>query len=135
MEKEKYYTPKPEEFYIGFEFQYKNIQGIWVDLIFEANMIVNYPKENKVESIIYSWLKEGKVRVKYLDREDIESFGFKHYNEENAIERYELNGYFLYWYGNPFLSICKIDMSNQIFRGGIKNKSEFSRLLKQLSII
>lgn len=147
MEQQKennYYTPELEDFYTGFEFEYKPKEGPWVKVNYNnwmspnKGMELDFCTENELLSnfnkLDVATKRLNIVRVKYLDSEDIESLGFKHYNEENAIERYELNGYFLYWYGNPFLSICKIDMNNQIFRGKIKNKSELKVLIKQLGI-
>jgi hypothetical protein len=145
MENNLYYTPTIEEFHVGFEYEYKNIQGIWVDLIFEVNMIVNYPKENKVESIIYSWLKEDKVRVKTLNKEDIEDLGWKEDSRflgTNAVmlnsDRYKIihkdTIHDLYKNGDKYGICCNNTNPTHIFYGYIKNKSELIKLMQQLNI-
>ena len=67
-----YYTPKIEECHIGFEYEWKNDKGEWI-------------KESSPESISEDRYEEQTygLRVRYLDQEDIESFGF-----ENYVDRY-----------------------------------------------
>lgn len=138
MEKEKYYTPTIEEFHVGFEVEWSEFgRKIWSEVIIdEHDLIELFTGEEKIEHF----------RVKHLDREDIESFGF------DFIVSYEINSH----YTKPYLfrgdntelsivnnsvnnwtmiSIKRQGVSSSIFCGYIKNKSEFSRLLKQLSII
>jgi len=64
--KAQYYTPTIEEFHIGFEFEMTDTQE---KVVFTTNC--PYPIE-----IIEDFIIRKLVRVKHLDREDIESFGF-----------------------------------------------------------
>ncbi len=148
LEKEKYYTPSIEEFHVGFEYEYSdNIEySNWI-----KHTINNLPDYiDCVEDIKYEL-----IRVKYLDREDIESFGFesivtksigkKHYTmsgEKSTRGNLLLEHDWL----NDKITIKTPnyirDASGRfdgyivyVYRLIIKNKSEFSRLLKQLSII
>lgn len=75
---EKYYTPAIEEFHVGFEY--------------EINMHFRMAEESKWYSAIITKDNWGanmdiinvlaRARVKYLDREDIESLGWKYRSEE-----------------------------------------------------
>lgn len=128
--KDKYYTPTIEEFHVGFEFEYRNsTDKTWYKQIF--NRGIGFALNPTVED----------CRVKYLDKEDIESLGFKQtdkvnssvYNKENVT----------IWLGDStkgmFTAIKKVDRIRvvgitELFCGDIKNKSELKRLLKQLNI-
>lgn len=62
----KYYTPTIEEFHIGFEYEWLDEEGNW-------------NKENTPTEITPDGYDEQEygLRVKYLNKEDIESLGFK----------------------------------------------------------
>ena len=83
----KYYTPEIEEFHVGFEYEYKEtfLDGTvkskeqfdnakWVESI---SSIGDSPYVHRALSGKIADNKRGGIRVKYLDKEDIESFGFK----------------------------------------------------------
>jgi hypothetical protein len=97
----KYYTPKIEEFYVGFEFEFhgmttgglamldfsKDIGNpekivvskpdykVWTKEVFTHKYFdIYYRRLEDVEKLI----EAGQIRVKYLDREDIESLGWIH---------------------------------------------------------
>jgi nicotinic acid phosphoribosyltransferase len=128
----KYYTPTIEEFHVGFEFECTTspTKKDWY-----KDAIRNV--DDMTEVFSYS-----EARVKYLDKEDIESFGFTvtHYNEVSIYGK--VGGYQPYTIENFSLvenHIFEIKWQSSmgdvtLFRGIIKNKSEFSKLLKQLNI-
>lgn len=126
----KYYIPTVEEFYIGFEHEilYKGK--------FEPLTVTSWPD---FEDIHYA-LNLDSVRVKYLDREDIESLGFVCKWSERSIYYYKLNDCLIQYTDipNARLEIFDdniLDKYRQVlFRGVIKNKSELVKLLKQLRI-
>lgn len=139
MEKEKYYTPTIEEFYVGFEYErcddgYKYFSDKFPGAI-DIKLFYEFPNR----FLPY-------FRVKYLDREDIESFGFsfetdytiKLHFKKQVVHRGDeaiINVYYNCVNRWIMISLKRGDQFNTIFCGYIKNKSEFSRLLKQLSII
>lgn len=152
---DKYYIPKLEEFYIGFEHE-SNINGEgWKVDIFEPNE-VDY---DVIISAFYGKIIPECYRVKFLDITDVESFGFKHLPKKslkNLTERFEIKGLYrrineqyndiMYW--NVYLEygpdihrvIIRGDISDgstneKFFEGIIKNKSELKVLLTQLNII
>lgn len=90
MEEKKYYTPKIEEFHRGFEYEYKSSEswcwfsdskGEWKSSEFYGGEgAEDEPCEaDCIESALQNEYKRyGDVRVKYLDKEDIQSLGWKY---------------------------------------------------------
>lgn len=150
--KDKYYTPTKEEFYIGFEYE----------------VLQKAPEPNSPTSLHFTFLPEltedtwfkykypdpflgynldklfkvNDIRVKYLDKDDIEDLGFKHLGDNNFLLR------------NDNCDWSRIEMQLDekntnieigncmsyedymcFFNGSIKNKSELKVLLKQLNIL
>lgn len=139
---DKYYTPSIEEFYVGFEFEWSSkirkepfhFEMCDVDLI--SIIYDEYEHEDEEE------LFKNQFRVKYLDKEDIESLGFK-YTDKTITENILITQYFEY---KDYI-ISFIDRANNVqitklnnlgaftlFSGTIKNKSELKLLLKQVGI-
>ena len=87
--KDKYYTPEIEEFHVGFEFEYEYwdiLRGVNYDWHEEVYYQMSQTKEPKkgghtlwsIDSLSNA-IKEESIRVKHLDKEDIESLGFKEF--------------------------------------------------------
>lgn len=134
----KYYTPSLEEFHVGFEFDgLANLENsIWKPTVFREIDSVSYYRER------------ASVRVKYLDREDIESFGFTyvssddHYKSNRRIlgcgtgdDRFIYISYSDVHHIMYIWSKENRGVEQDLFIGTIKNKSELKTLLKQLNII
>lgn len=124
----KYYKPKLDEIYWSPEIHYckdgKVNKNAFVDPY-------QYRDENKV---ICMWdeINIDNCRIKYLDKDDIESFGFK--IDSSGERYYELGDNQLYYQDeNNYLYI--IDSEGYLFKGFIKNKSELGVLLRQLNIV
>lgn len=129
--KDKYYTPSIEEFHVGFEYEqqvgeygFPTAESPWIKKTFyDLGILLCNP------------------RVKYLDREDIESLGFKQVNEE--VTYYTLNNFNLFFeYTKPTILIDqRIISSNggyydyRVFKGILKNKSELFSQLKRNGVI
>ena len=114
--KDKYYTPTIEEFHVGFEYEFKT-NGL------------GFVKTEVSET---GGFFQGEKRVKYLDREDIESLGFKcmggnWYHDNKA---YQIIG----TWESIEISRGQHEYRDVLFKGTIKNKSELKRLLKMLGI-
>jgi hypothetical protein len=140
---EKYYTPEIEEFYVGFEYEIEYYDhghgGGWIKMD-TSNPHDIYQRKKELESNS----KVVAVRVKYLDREDIESLDFA--REPVKYHHSFIRGDYKLCYlsdDNPTeLTILKRKKSNYlgeskyklIFVGTIKNKSELKRILKQIGI-
>jgi hypothetical protein len=128
----KYYTPNIEEFHVGFEYEiFEDFDNLpekeWVKLVWD-NQHLN------PENMTYPFpIAEDKIRVKYLDREDIESLGFNTEDNEtcyNMEKGFDIYG--LYPLEDNLIEICKF--TNTLFKGMVKNKSELKRILKMLNI-
>ena len=121
----KYYTPEIEEFFVGFEYEWLNEENKWI-------------KESSPTEISQEGFDEQTygLRVKYLDKEDIESLGFKEGSKDFYIVK--LRDYYIsveYFLKDKGFYINIGQEENQFSFGGyIKNKSELKKLLKQLNI-
>lgn len=141
---DKYYTPTVEEFHVGFEYEETTHSSLYED-----EGLNNWVKN----TLKHLWqlgnigLHET-VRVKYLDREDIESLGWKiTKNYTGELEAQFLISETLFYdltldyEGNllieKFISTETIGSYNSfiIFEGSIKNKSELKWLMKRLKIL
>jgi hypothetical protein len=140
-EKEKYYTPDISEFHVGFEFEIKNREDVWTK--------VSYPFLGHSAKDLFENSKI--IRVKHLDRSDIESLGWEYdYGVESSKgftgwDKFRLERYEIMLYHNNIVQIRsgvpkkgEITLpeynGHSIFQGTIKNKSELKRILKQLGI-
>ena len=122
----KYYVPDITEFRIGFEYEIE-MGGNWY--------LRDIPFYQLVDD---SGLE---YRVKYLDREDIESFGFefdKKYekfiivNDSNDIVFLTMYSNYNSLIGKDYGMGCNETI---LFRGKIKNKSELQQVLKMVGVI
>lgn len=131
----KYYTPTIEEFHIGFEYEWLNENSDWVKEETPTEISINGFDEQ-----VYG------LRVKYLDKEDIESLGFK-YEKTHAgtTESFYIKDTFdnIYDYiGLDYdtdinylrIYFCNTEGDNTLFQGNIKNKSELIKVLKMIGI-
>lgn len=141
---ETHYTPELEEFHPGFEFENQVISYCgssveWVKTIFGPSDSV----DGLFKGLPNDWYELP--RIKYLDREDIESLGFDLdqctkdgcvFYKGNLIDKEE---WCLTFGGrtNPknYLSIHSLKNNYNSFTGTIKNKSELKKILKMLSIL
>jgi len=136
--KNKYYTPKIEEFGVGFEYEVNGLEGIW-DNGDEDREWVHTSIDDNIHQLFSETkrLKEEpqNIRVKYLDKKDIESLGFKKSMTHNNWYDYKNERYWLYKENEKdWRWIISDEESEVSFAGSIKNKSELKKLLKQLNI-
>jgi len=136
---DKYYLPKIEEFHVGFEYEQHEIinerDPHWKMMVKKMGF-----SKKEINQIFYNVdlvdnLDQKRIRVKYLDSSDIESFGFIYGEYCKA----QLRGEIIEMY-NKYSDIWTIhcigdDYREKLFEGMIKNKSELKRLLIQLGII
>ena len=135
---DKYYTPEIEEFHVGFEYEFRHDdfkEDGWIKY-----STPEFNPEREDSFIGKSDLSE--YRVKYLDREDIESLEFIF----NGNER----GKFRFIRGNIVIIFCPDTYIVQIiiepierrfnyviprgFCGTIKNISELKQIIKMLKL-
>lgn len=114
----KYYTPTPAEFGLDFEFQYLRNE-VWY------NEVITFFEE------AHEWVNStSDLRVKYLDREDIESLGFEDVSDDPNTIKFRLDDIDIYTRNWKIFGITY--HKNLSFNGTVKNKSEFKRILTQI---
>lgn len=145
----KYYTPILEEFYVDFPFEFIwSPSNEWEKATFgeEIYWTIDTIKEE---------LDSKKIRVKYLDEQDIKELGWELTSTNGMVVWFhgkeewfgkEIPGSPLYKYWNYTLtfdskySSIKIECrtsngdTDTFFEGIIKNKSELKKLMNQLGI-
>ena len=132
MENNKYYTPTLNDFAEGLKYEWKFTSEGYTPFIHSFKFIL--PELQN-------------IRVKYLDREDIESlnlsgFEITEYFEESHLEFTWFKGVELFGlltFTDKMISFYEYNHINKeysdcIFRGTIKNKSELIKLMQQLNI-
>ncbi len=145
-EKSKYYTPSIEEFYVGFEYEilsnegFQEDDGDWNSFSFGTESdVYDFGMSDWPEALKYH-IDEKQVRVKYLDRQDIEELGWKMIKgrEYQMFSNPKYAEWRLRIYTDVTISIRFYhpdDSKGELhFHGTIKNKSELKRLMQQLGI-
>ena len=147
----KYYTPKIEEFHVGFEYEEKS-SGLWTKQVYnELSPILNKKLEDDygvLYDTIQDYINQEIIRVKYLDQEDIERElkispkrgGSYIFEKDSCFRPNWINGVHVMKtriYFHPINTWTKIEyyIENEwekFFEGSIKNISEFRILLKQV---
>jgi len=150
----KYYTPEIEEFHVGFEFEvfmfgmqvgkYGNLlpENLRDDEVKWRKNTVRNASDILHVSIA---LDKKKVRIKYLDKEDIESLDWVFDKKMNSGGKLYNKGNHMLFHNDKEITIAIRDpsldqnmlinlRSNEVFMINIKNKSELKVLLKQLKL-
>ena len=128
----KYYTPTIEDFHKGFEFEW-----LHNEFVKETFAITT---DDDLE-IIDDEIREGKIRVKHLDIQDIESLGW----EISKIQRNPKTACFEKS-DSAFRFVLEIDINSvkidayldfkiPMFIGSVKNKSELKKLMQMLNLV
>ena len=109
----KYYTPTIEEFHVGFEYEYLN-RDKWISTVmeeFDEGMTPGTIFCNEDGTLGEEASKV--IRVKCLDKEDIESLGFicEEENEDGSFYKYSKDSY----------NNSKIILNHYIWITGIDN--------------
>jgi hypothetical protein len=141
--KNKYYTPEIEEFHVGFECEIQSSWGMQKGIypsILREDTLTGFQLQKIGETETLKKVISG-IRVKYLDKKDIESLGFSYYKTHPGMEQMEFDkGEYELTYDPNFKGRqwLRINLEGEggvtLFSGSIKNKSELKKLLKQLNI-
>jgi hypothetical protein len=137
MKNSLYYTPEIKEFYIGFDYEIK-IKDNWRKM---STSISDFHSTSDYDGTSYleEYLTDSIIRVKFLDKSDIESLGWLDgelrgmtpfiFNEMDPDNEFQL----YYQFDNQFAQIYNCH-AQFVFQGTIKNKSELIKLMNQLNI-
>lgn len=146
-EKDKYYTPPIEEFYVGFEYE-RDVKG---DYKFSKKTItkINFTKTIKDFREDVEFMEDDEedigFRVKHLDKEDIESLDFEAYKGMEDHPKYHQSfkkGNYAIKHNmvaNTIRIVCLnlgffTESEDCRFSGILKNKSELISQLKRCQI-
>jgi len=142
----EYYTPAIEEFHVGFKCEklyfndhptHKGERLVWGEEIIDKYLLGDIIEDEDPEYIINNY------RVKYLDREDIESCGWKYQHSTFEFEAKSSKQMLAFTKDTYLLKYIPENQSLRIdddyidmiqFCGFIKNISELKKLMKQLNI-
>ncbi len=137
---DKHYTPNIREIHIGLVYETQADDGIWRwSNVFEDIQLVA------------RLIKDNRCRVKFLDREDIESLGWKYVPDDSQgdgnfrwFDEFTFGDFVFSFWGkleDPNWQkeslrglIMSLNRKETYFRGYIKNKSELKRIMNQLNI-
>ncbi|HYE68026.1 MAG TPA: hypothetical protein VEA58_05400 [Anaerovoracaceae bacterium] len=138
--KNKYYTPEIEEFHPGFAFEWYDGDEWQYIICPEVN--IEFSIDDTYESIS-SLINQEKIRVKYLDLEDIKELGWKVYADKDREIFFIKNAHILK-FSHDFSLLIYVKPEDDTleslyqasirFEGTIRNKSELRRLMKMLNI-
>jgi len=158
MENNKYYAPEILEFYIGFKYEV-NYDFVLTALERYQQKSTWYSKvfEVKDYEFIEHQIKTNYVRVKYLDKQDIEELNWVfatteldileiYYIDREAIDEIESKFILTRNIKEKFITIeleenylfdpiTNPTETHRIFQGKLKNKNELKVLMRQLNII
>lgn len=127
MEETKYYTPTIEEFHVGFEYEVQQMEELCGSLTYtEEYASFNYEFGDEINL--------ERVRVKCLDQEDIESFGFKAVELRFGAMLFSGSKYNIAYFPHSKMVSIYLKGVDIVFKGNIKNKSELKRVLQQIDI-
>lgn len=139
----KYYTPEAEEFHVGFEYESLQDERTPEKESSWSKELISDEWEMRTFIGYYCGDHIAELRVKYLDKEDIESFGFTQITEgcfNLPIKEFRgrLNQEVRILVRDTILIYLAKDLDDKetyvLFTGSIKNKSELKKLLKQLNV-
>jgi len=113
---EEYYTPDPEEFRVGMEYETLR-NGVW--------------KLNEI-SLWKDKLEKEPARVKYLTKEQIESEGWEYHIQDQVFYKNKLR--LQYNFTNKILTIDNGYSDETLFYGICKSINELKYIQKLLQI-
>ena len=134
----KYYTPDISEFHVGFKYQVLSLESDLEACVYKWNEEV-FTENSNILGYIQD-IKVNKIRVKYLDKDDIESLGFSETTTKQFIKN--APGSLPYWtqvvidfrWPEDITIIGKRgEEVGMLFRGAVRNISELKKVLKMVT--
>ena len=133
----KYYTPELNELHVGAVY-HRDVQKDTEESPSNTFPVTEWDTFEKLGAL----LRAGRLKIKHLDQEDIESLGFEldQCTKDGCVfysgHMMTANEWSLTFGGrrNPdnYLSVHNLKGDQWGFEGTIKNKSELQRVLKQI---
>lgn len=141
-----YYVPEPEEFCLGFEFEAKVPNPYIPGYLFKE--VEEWKKTIfQIGDRVMPTYEGTNIRVKHLDREDIESEGWttderrnglgalrfelKPKPDPNEMTMFAVEPVVIYFSHQGYIQLCKPGTDEAVLQLRIKNITEFRKLMKQ----
>lgn len=131
MEKEKYFIPEIEDIYSGYEYEVRRNDGKWERVTEFSN---DYDYEDNPHYAIMKDIKESKIRVSYLTKEQIESEGWKNITLNKSIELHFIKNNNRIQFNNNTMELIISKELDICFRGKCRCINEFRTIMKFLEI-
>ena len=135
MEKEKYFTPEMQDFYLNYEFELQTNKG-WKKGIF-PNLIEeesdNFGLVEKYKQDIFMKLAHAITRVPFLTKEQIENEGWE-FTEQINNRLYFRKGAFVLTFEDDYINIDNTKGQDIGYWGKCKDINTFRYLIKLLEI-
>ena len=139
---DKYYTPDITEFKVGFKYEYySDYAKIWKSYILKLD---DYKSTQMSESwFIEEVLELKNIRVKHLDKDDIEELGWLPLPKYSSLDKEGLSFDYLgndtknidfQLYFNNWKFIQIFEFRDLVYQGELKNYNELQKIMKQLNI-
>lgn len=138
----KYYTPTIEDFHVGFEYEIFEDFDILPEKIWHKQVYGEDGNDpESMDFVLMGYM--DKFRVKYLDREDIESMGWYFKSKtDGGLDYLWSNNHIHSIIFDPITKRCVITIRDEdrkedytAFVGTIKNKSELKKIMQQTNIL
>lgn len=135
MEKEKYFTPEMQDFYLNYEFELQTNKG-WKKGIF-PNLIEeesdNFGLVEKYKQDIFMKLAHAITRVPFLTKEQIENEGWE-FTEQINNRLYFRKGAFVLTFEDDYINIDNTKGQDIGYWGKCKDINTFRYICKLLEI-
>ena len=140
MKDDKYYVPEIEEFHVGFEYEEIDIEMKYKNTFYGEYPEVSIFNYSDCFNSIEEKIKDGEIRVKYLDKEDIESLDWglqwKKDFKDHVVYVFGKDKIYTLNFELPSrkISVLKHIINDRVeysFVSTVKNISELKELIKQ----
>lgn len=145
--KDKYYTPELNEFHEGFEYEMKSTFGDGTvktqqeyndaEWIKQTYIVGYYPYIQRIFDGKNADILPPALRVKYLDKDDIEDCGFEYDKSYESPDVFTKDTIELWLIGHSEVIIFDRGLrkdKQHVFQGTILNKSVFKQVLKMIGV-
>jgi len=139
----KYYEPEIKEFHVGFEYEIYEDFDFYPEKTWHNQVYGEGGKNHEVMGCIDE-SQLHKIRVKHLDRLDIEELGFVFIASQNSKMYFKTKddkitvairfNFYIGGFSNVHVYKINLEKVSTLFLGKIKNKSELRRLVQQINI-
>lgn len=134
--KDNYYTPELEDVYVGYECEIRSDSNdtIWWE---QQTIKKGWSGVDDTLELLTYYIKYNFIRTKYLDKDDIESLGFKYKETIRSGDYFTKDNLGLIYIKEDNILIMykiyeDIKYNQMIFEGNCKSINELKKIIKYL---